>query len=297
MCELLGVSKQAYYKHEDQLVAKLAEEAFVVEFIKEIRGKDMGIGGNKLWKMYLDRFGVKNSVGLNRFYDIIEKYNLKIRKRKRRVSTTNSDHPYPLYPNIIKDVIPDHPNQIWVSDITYIPFWVDKEKDQYDFCYLSIITDTYTKEVIGYQVGDTLETVHSIKALHMALNRLGGVVPADLIHHSDRGIQYASTAYTDILKDNGITISMTESGNPKDNAIAERINNTIKNELLMGVEFFDIESVRIAVRQAVDFYNNERPHMSLDGMTPSQAAQKIGRIKKDWISYRENAIDRCSIQK
>lgn len=273
-------------------MAKLAEEAFVVEFIKEIRQKDKGIGGNKLWQMYLQRFGESRSVGMNRFYDIIEKYSLKVRKRKRRVSTTNSAHPYPLYPNIIKDVIAVRPNQIWVSDITYIPFWTDREKSQYDFCYLSLITDTYTKEIIGYQVGSTLETVHSIKALHMALDRLGGVVPSDLVHHSDRGVQYASIAYTDILKDKGIGISMTESGNPKDNAVAERVNNTIKNELLMNVEFFDIESVKVAVRLAVDFYNNERPHMSLDGMTPADAAKKTGRIKKRWYSYRENAIDR-----
>ena len=111
-----------------------------------------------------------------------------------------------------------------------------------------------------------------------------------LIHHSDRGVQYASYTYTDILKSNGISISMTESGNPKDNAVAERVNNTIKNELLMGMQFTCIEEVRAAVDAAVVFYNNERPHLSLDGMTPREAALCEGEINKKWISYREKAI-------
>jgi len=123
MCRLLGVSKQAYYKHEDRLIQHLAQESFVVEFIKDVRKKDPGIGGNKLWLMYRDYFGAENSVGYNRFYDIIEQYGLKVRKRRRRVSTTDSRHNLPLYPNLVKDLIPSLPRQLFVSDITYIPLW------------------------------------------------------------------------------------------------------------------------------------------------------------------------------
>lgn len=124
----------------------------------------------------------------------------------------------------------------------------------------------------------------------MALQRLGGRPAEDLIHHSDRGVQYASYAYTDILRKHNVRISMTECEDPKDNAVAERVNGIIKNELLMGMAFFSIGEVRKALKAAIDFYNNERPHMSLDWMTPAQAALCSGELKKKWVSYREKAI-------
>ena len=237
MCRLLGVTKQAYYKHGDSDMVKIAQEAFVVEFIKDIRKKDPGIGGNKLWIMYQKQFGASRSVGYNRFYDIVEKYNLKVRKVKRRVKTTDSTHDLPLYPNIVKDLLPTRPCQLVVSDITYIPYFLDPESGEYKFCYLALITDYYTKEIVGYSVAPTLEAIYAIEALKMALKHYDGHDLSQLIHHSDRGVQYASFAYTDLLKKYDIKISMTESGNPKDNAVAERVNSTIKNELLKGMSF------------------------------------------------------------
>ena len=290
MCRLLGVSKQAYYKHEDHLMRRFALESFVVEFVKEIRTKDPGIGGNKLWRMYRQRFGAKNRVGYNRFYDIIEQHGLKVRKRKRRVSTTDSRHDLPLYPNLVKDLIPIRPMQLVVSDITYIDLWINPINGESEFCYLSLVTDYYTKEIVGYSVGETLETRYTLEALEMAVRHYGKENLSGLIHHSDRGVQYASYAYTQRLKQLGISISMTESGNPKDNAVAERVNNTIKNELLKGKQFCCIEELKAALKVAVDFYNNERPHLSLDGMTPKQASGQKGDIRKRWKSYREIAI-------
>ena len=284
------MTKQAYYKHVDTSMRSLALESFVVEFIKEIRRRDPGIGGNKLWEMYRKRFGAMNTVGYNRFYDIIEKYGLKIRKAKRRVKTTDSSHEYPLYPDLTRDYIPTSPCRLYVSDITYIPYWLDPETGAYRFCYLALVTDYYTKEIVGYKVAPTLEAKYAIEALNMALAHGSAYDLSKLIHHSDRGMQYASYTYTDILKSNGISISMTESGNPKDNAVAERVNNTIKNELLSGMQFSRIDEVRAAVDAAVEFYNNERPHLSLDGMTPREAALCNGEINKKWISYREKAI-------
>lgn len=268
---------------------KLSEESFVVEFIREIRQKDPGIGGNKLWFLYRSRFG-GHGVGYNRFYDIVERYGLKVRKRKRRVRTTDSRHEYPVYPDLTRSLIPDGPCQLLVSDITYIPFYTKEDRSAYDFCYLSLITDYYTREIVGYSVGETLEVRYPLEALEMALAHYSGKDLRELIHHSDRGVQYASYAYTSVLKDHQIRISMTESGNPKDNAVAERINNTIKNELLKGLAFYRIDEVRNAVIQAVEFYNKERPHLSLDGMTPVEAANLHGQIKKRWKSYRELAI-------
>ncbi len=269
---------------------RLAEEAFCVEYIRRIRSKDRGIGGGKLWRMYQHEFGTKHSVGYNRFYDIIEKYGLKVRKRRRRVKTTDSTHGLPLYPNLVKELIPQRPNQLWVSDITYIVVYLNAQDGTYDFCYLSLVTDYYTKEIIGWCVGESLEARFAIEALNMALKRLGDTQPCDLIHHSDRGIQYASYAYTDKLKSHNIRISMTECGDPKDNAVAERVNGIIKNELLMGMTFYSIEEVRNALKVAIDFYNNERPHMSLDWMTPAQASLCTGELNKKWKSYREKAI-------
>jgi transposase InsO family protein len=284
------VSTQAYYKHGDTDLRRLAEESFCVEYIKRVRQKDRGIGGGKLWQMYRNDFGEAHSVGYNRFYDIIEKYNLKVRKRRRRAKTTDSDHDLPLYPNLVRELIPLRPNQLWVSDITYMIIYRNALTGEYDFCYLSLVTDYYTKEIIGWCVGETLEAKFAIKALKMAMKRLGGKPALDLIHHSDRGVQYASFAYTDILKANNIKISMTESGDPKDNAVAERVNGIIKNELLMGMSFFSINEVRKALKVAIDFYNNERPHMSLDWKTPAEAALCNGELKKKWNSYREKAI-------
>jgi len=284
------VSTQAYYKHGDSDMRKLAEEAFCVEFIKGVRQKNRGIGGGKLWQMYKREFGDAHSVGYNRFYDIIEKYGLKVRKKKRRAKTTDSEHGLPLYPNLVKDLIPLRPNQLWVSDITYMVVYLNAETGEYDFCYLSLVTDYYTKEIIGWCVGETLEAKFAIEALNMALSRLNGNPAKDLIHHSDRGVQYASFDYTDILKENNIKISMTECGDPKDNAVAERVNGIIKNELLMGMSFFSIDEVRRALKVAIDFYNNERPHMSLDWKTPAEAALCTGELQKKWKSYREEAI-------
>ena len=289
-CKLLGVSTQAYYKHGDTDLRKLAEEAFCVEYIKRIRQKDRGIGGGKLWQMYRKEFGDVHGVGYNRFYDIIEKYNLKVRKRKRRAKTTDSDHDLPLYPNLVKELIPLRPNQLWVSDITYMVICLNAQTGEYDFCYLSLVTDYYTKEIIGWCVGETLEARFAVEALEMALGRLGGKRALDLIHHSDRGVQYASYAYTDILRKHNIRISMTECGDPKDNAVAERVNGIVKNELLQGMSFFSINEVKKALKVAIDFYNNERPHMSLDWRTPAEAALCTGELKKKWTSYRENAI-------
>ena len=260
----------------------------MLEYVRTIRDKDPGMGGDKLWRMYMDEFSGNNPVGRDRFADIIDRYNLKVRSRVRKPRTTDSTHGLPTFPNIVKDFIPTGPNQLWVSDITYITIWVDEY--HYIFCYLSLILDAYTEEIVGWSVGRTLETKYPVAALNMALKRIEGKNDISLIHHSDRGCQYASSEYVQLLKEHNIRISMTETGDPKENAKAERINNTMKNELLKGKRFTNIQQVIDAVNKAVDFYNNERPHMSIGMMTPSKAAVYEGVLEKVWTSYRENAI-------
>ncbi len=233
-------------------------------------------------------FSGNNPVGRDRFADIIDRHDLKVRLKVRKPRTTDSTHGLPTFPDIVRDYLPTAPNQLWVSDITYITIWVDEYR--YVFCYLSLILDAFTEEIIGLSVGPTLSTQYPLEALRMALKRIEGKKDINLIHHSDRGCQYASSEYVQLLKDNNIRISMTETGNPKDNAQAERINNTMKNELLKGMRFTDINQVIAAVKNAVDFYNNERPHMSISMLTPSEAAIHDGAIEKVWTSYREKAI-------
>ena len=267
---------------------KAAQESFAIEYVKRIRSKAPGIGGLKLWYMYRRDFDGNNPVGRDRFAYIIDRYGLKVRKKFRKPKTTDSSHGLPTYPNIVKDLIPTRANQLWVSDITYITVWLDEY--HYAFCYLSLILDAYTEEIVGWSVGPTLETAYPVEALKMALKRIDGMKEINLTHHSDRGCQYASYEYVRLLEKQHIKISMTESGDPKDNTQAERINNTMKNELLKGIRFVCIEDVKSAVSCAVDFYNNERPHMSIDMMTPAEAALHEGEIAKRWRSYRTIAI-------
>ena len=283
------MTKQAFYKFDEaKALAKNILVANALKFILEVRAIDPGIGGVKLWHMYEQEQGLIYHIGRDRFEDIIHEYNLKVRDRKRiSTRTTNSNHDLPLYPNIITELIPERPNQLWVGDITYIPIWVSKTK--YVFVFLSIILDAYTEEIIGWSLGETLETCYPVEALKMALKRVEGK-DIDLIHHSDRGCQYASHEYTDLLKSYGIRISMTECGDPKDNPQAERINNTVKNELLKGMIYSNIDDLRKDLVVKIDFYNNRRPHMSINMMTPAQAALCTGEIEKKWYSYRDAAI-------
>lgn len=289
---MFGVSKQAYHKNKgERAVIKAAQEAFALEYIRYIRSQAPGIGGGKLWHMYCRDFPSINRLGRDRFADLIHRHGLKVRNKMRKPRTTDSTHGLPVYPNLVRDFIPTAINQLWVTDITYIPVWLSEKT--YCFCYLSLIMDAYSHEIIGWAVGDTLSTEHSIRALKQALTRLEGVdseTISSLIHHSDRGVQYASHRYTEILKESTIRISMTENGDPKENAMAERINSTMKNELLKDMRFRCISEVVAALEVAVNFYNTMRPHMSVDMMTPAEAAKCHGEIKKWWHSYREEAI-------
>lgn len=288
LCGLFGRSKQAFYKHDDDaLLSRAARSEFVVDYVLTIRRKDPGIGGLKLWHMYKKAFSGNAPVGRDAFMTILSDNGLKVRDKPRRPKTTDSAHGLPVYPNLVKEYIPDAPDRLWVSDITYVTVW--PEKDRYAFCYLSMVMDAYTEEIIGWSVRETLGVSGPLEALRMALGHRG-IQGRGLIHHSDRGCQYASREYVSELRRHGISISMTECGDPKENAQAERVNGTMKNELLKGMVFRDIAQARSAIGRAVEFYNKERPNMSIDMMTPSEASARTGEIKKRWTSYRLAAI-------
>lgn len=291
LCGLFGKSKQAYYKHNNNIdLRRMALEEFAVQFISEVKAKDPGIGGMKVWAMYCRDFPDRDRIGRDRFCEIFDRYGFKIRRRNR-VRTTDSRHGNPTYPNIVKEIIPVRLGQVIVGDITYIPLESADGKRQ--FCYVSLLMDSYSKMILGYSVGMTLEAIYPLEALRIAIEVLAsyGVDLSMTIHHSDRGVQYTCLDYVSELCKNNIIISMTESGNPKDNAEAERINNTLKNELFKDMVFSDINQVREALQSAVMFYNQERPHLSLEMRTPAEAARETGRFRRQWISYRERAID------
>lgn len=172
---------------------KAALESFAIEFIHDVRKKSSKIGGKKLWIMYKDKMCGNQRLGRDRFMELIDRYDLKVRNRSRKPKTTDSTHGLPVFPNLVYAFIPQHVNELWVSDITYVPIWL--EDDKYTFCYLSLITDAYSHEIIGWQVGSTLEAKYTTEALEIALGRIENLDQSTvekLIHHSDRGLQYAS---------------------------------------------------------------------------------------------------------
>ena len=238
--------------------------------------------------MYKRAFPSDSSIGRDRFFRIIDENGLKVRKRTRKPQTTDSTHGLPTYPNLIKEYLPMAPNSLWVSDITYI--MVNDDDSHYHFCYLSLVLDAYSEEIIGWCVGPSLDTDYPLEALRMAFRRIEGKV-VNFIHHSDRGCQYASREYVNLLREHGIRVSMTESGDPKDNAQAERINNTMKNELLENKVYRNMTEVVAAVAIAVGFYNNRRPHMGIGMKTPVEAAKCTGDRDMKWTSYRQLAIN------
>jgi len=209
-----------------------------------------------------------------------------IRKRKRKVITTYSRHWLKKYPNLIKDLLIDRPNQVWVSDITYI------ETDQ-DFMYLFLITDAYSRKILGYYLSDDLKTTGAIKALEMAfansLYSLNG-----LIHHSDRGIQYCSGDYVDLLQKNHVQISMTAKGDPLENAIAERINGILKDEWIHHTHYNTKADARAHLNEIIPIYNNIRPHSSCDMLTPEKSYLTSGILKKRWKTYPRRKLTKVS---
>lgn len=271
---------------------RLAMEELTVRYIEEVRRKDRGIGGLKIWIMYIREFGTVSAIGRDRFCEIFDRYGYKLRRRRRTIRTTDSTHGNPTYPNLIKALIPTRMGEVIVSDITYIPL-IDSLTGDRTFCYASLVLDSYTKILLGYSIGPTLATAYPLEALYMAIDVLvlHEVDLSATIHHSDRGTQYTSADYIEVLHQYKMSVSMTESGNPKDNPEAERINNTLKNELMKDMVFHTIEDVREAMKTAVLFYNCQRPHRSIEMLAPMEAAERTGRFRRGWKSYRELAID------
>lgn len=280
ICRLLGISRQAYYQdgwHQEQVSEA---QAMVLEQVQVIRKAHPVIGTRKLYEMLLPFFNEHHiKMGRDALFDLLSDHQLLIRKRKRRIQTTQSRHWFRKYRNLIHQMEIIRPNQLWVADITYyrIPS---------GYLYISLITDAYSHKVVGYHISDNLEASNNIKALQMALDTLGDDPSFfSMIHHSDRGIQYCSKEYVRLLECNGIRISMTENGNPLENPIAERINGIIKNEYLAYYNIKNKEEARIGLMKAVTLYNQQRPHLSCNLLTPETVHHQNLTVQRLWKNY------------
>ena len=255
LCKEAGVSRQSYYQGRRRYDSYSNKVQKVVDKVSSIRIIHPRMGGRKLLEKTRDllkEYGIK--IGRDKYFDILRANNLLVKKRRNYHRTTNSYHHFYKYKNIIKDIKINEPNSVWVSDLTYI-------RTYEGFLYLSLISDAYSRKIIGYEVSDNLETVGCLKALKMAIREFpGGKSP---IHHSDRGVQYCSKLYVNVLKGKKIKISMTEENHCYENAIAERVNGILKDEFYLDQTFDSTAQAKSATKNAIKLYNQIRLHLEL----------------------------------
>lgn len=285
---MLGYSRQACYKQiKSEETSGLQADLLLAEVCR-IRSEQPRLGSRKLLHMlegFMQSHGIK--IGRDAFFALLRERNMLIKKRKCRVPrTTFSSHPYYKYANLVEQFIPTSPNQLWVSDITYIRLGQG-------FAYLSLVTDAYSRKIVGFDLCDHISAKGCIAALKMALKR-NPDRRAELIHHSDRGVQYCSNNYVELLQQNHISISMTQSGDPRDNALAERVNGILKDELLEK-RYDHYRRARQMVADAICIYNTRRPHSSIDMLTPDMAHQGTGELKRRWKKYYLTSIEKEAV--
>lgn len=232
------------------------------------------IGTRKLYHLLKQQFKEEGiAIGRDKLFSILREERLLIIKKKRYTKTTDSKHWMHKYPDLIKGVKPERPEQLWVADITYVAV-------ESGFVYLHLITDAYSKQIMGYCVSKSLAATATTDALEMALR--GRKYSQPLVHHSDRGLQYCSSGYVSVLAKHKIAISMTQDGSPYDNAVAERVNGILKDEFGLDEVFTDINEVDKQTRQAITLYNNTRPHLSCHMLTPQQMHNQSTMKIKTW---------------
>ncbi len=274
LCRLLGKTRHAWYDHQWRLKNIGLKEDIILQHIMEIRKDLPRIGTLKLQHLIAPKLaGHGISVGRDYLFDLMRERGLYIRRRKRQVITTDSRHWMRKYANLIKELHIIRPEQLWVSDITYI-------RMTSGWAYLSLITDAYSHQVMGYCLRKDLSAQGCIEALKMALDNR--IYSERLIHHSDRGSQYCSKEYVELLTQNKIAISMTENGDPYENAIAERMNGILKSEFDLYSSQQGLEETRQRIARHITAYNQIRPHDSCDRLTPEQAHNRSGPLAKRW---------------
>lgn len=281
LCNLFGKTRHAFYDRLWTGELRMSQEEVVLEMLLTLRREMPGAGIPTIYKMLhqpLQSHGIK--MGRDSLQELRRKHGLIKRPRKKYAITTDSNHRFRKYPNIIRDLVPLGPNRLWVSDITYI-------RVEEDFNFLSLLMDAYSRKVLGYCLHPTLSRHGPLSALRMAIATLKAP-PLDLIHHSDRGIQYCCDDYVAELKHSGIAISMTEQGDPYENAMAERLNGVLKQTFGLGEVFASRDIALKRTDTAIKSYNRARPHTGVANLTPEQAHESSGSIPRVWKEKRRS---------
>lgn len=261
LCRRAGISRQAYYQGRKRDQQNQRDARHVLEWVRAERAKHPRMGGRKLhWRLKpkMQKAGIK--MGRDKFFDLLRAHNMLVTPRKSGGPRTTNGAAT-RWTNRLAEAEIAEPNQAWVADITYLRT-VD------GFCYLALISDQYSRKILGWDLADTLELKGALRALEQALRSIDEDM--DLIHHSDRGSQYRSKKYLNALQAQGCTISMTEEDHCAENAQAERLNGILKDEYLLDQVFASTKQARRAARQAINLYNTDRPHLSLHYNTPDQ---------------------------
>lgn len=282
MCRQLGFSKQAYYKGLAEKSQTICDREAVRQQVLAFKSVLPQVGGRKLHylleKKHLQQG--KPRIGRDRLFRLLREEDLLVKTKRRYVKTTDSRYWMRRFPNLVKELDINRPEQVWVADITYITL----EKG---FCFLHLVTDAYSKRVMGYHVSGDMSSLSTAQALKMAIAARRYSQP--LIHHSDRGLQYQSKLYVEMLEENGIQISTTQDSSPYDNAIAERINGILKHEF--GIEnLTDLTMAVQLVKEAVQVYNHIRPHLSNHMLTPIQMHSQASLKRRQWSKKVREAL-------
>jgi transposase InsO family protein len=261
ICSAFSLKRDAFYKYQKRYSSRKQFEQIVIELVSKRRKILPREGTRKLLKALENDFQNQNlKIGRDQLFRILKEHNLLIRRKKYSCRTTNSYHRFYKYNNIIKNVTIIKPNQVWASDITYI-------RTIKGFCYLALITDMHSRKIVGYDISNSLELKGCLRALQKAIYQAKNT--KGVIHHSDRGIQYCSNQYTEILKRKKIEISMTEENHCYENALAERVNGILKDEFYLDQTFSSVKHAKKATKNAIKLYNNKRLHISLQYKTPN----------------------------
>jgi putative transposase len=275
LCGAFGFTRQAYYKLLKSKSKEKETNKKVLEMVQLTRKRIPCSGTVKVYgkiKPKLNREAIK--MGREKLNKLLREERMLVRPKKRFTRTTDSNHRFKKWPNLIKEMKINAPEQVWVSDITYI-------STRKGFMYLFLVTDVYSKQIMGYHLGDSLKVENAHKALKQAMSNRR-YPDRELIHHSDRGLQYSHPSYIKLEQDNGIKPSMTTKYDPYENAVAERVNGILKSEFDVGGIFPSAEMANREVKTAIQIYNYERPHMSCQMMTPWEAHRHGKYELKKW---------------
>jgi len=267
ICALFDLKRDAYYKYLKRYNIRKSQETKVIKMVDSKRRLLPRVGCRKLLNhLKVDFKDANLKIGRDKLFNILRANNRLIKPRRASCRTTNSYHHFHKYNNLIKDFTPAGINQVWVTDITYI-------RTVNGFCYLALVTDLYSRKIVGFDTSDNLELLGALRALKMAIRNTDNL--KRLIHHSDRGVQYCSHMYTNELLKREIKISMTEENHCYENAVAERVNGILKDEFYLDITFFSTKIAQKAVKNAIKLYNNERLHLSLGYKTPNSVYKNI----------------------